>query len=187
MKTNILIFASVATLTIMGIAQVKTETPTAGTTPMKIGAYTFHYASPWNLKEPKRPMSQGGLHYGKSGEPGTVAADFYHFGGGQGGSTAANVERWMNQFAKDGLRSSKTEKLMFAETEVTLVTIDGTYLSGPPMLPPEAKKKVPGQRLLGAIIPGEGGPVFIKMTGAKDAVTAAGKAFKKLVVSAFGE
>ena len=79
-----------------------------------------------------------------------------------GGSTEANLDRWVRQFDDAG-KETKTEKTV-AGFKVTLVEVSGTYLGGgmSPIGAPEPKK---GWSLLGAIVETSGSAYFFKMTG----------------------
>lgn len=79
-----------------------------------------------------------------------------------GGTTDANVERWVRQFDDAG-KETKSEKTV-AGFKVTIVEVSGSYLGGgmSPTGAPEPKK---GWSLLGAIVETPGAPYFFKMTG----------------------
>jgi hypothetical protein len=108
----------------------------------------------------------------------------YFFGAGQGGSVDANVERWKGQFqGPDG----KTAPAKVATRKVgglTLTTIEsaGAY-SG--MRGPSAPSGslVAGYRLLGAIVEGPGGNVFVKFTGPAKTIAANQQKFESLLAS----
>lgn len=91
-----------------------------------------------------------------------------------GGSTEANIERWIGQFDDAGKdeRSQKTVRGM----KVTIVEVSGTYLGGG-MRPDEAAQKRAGWSLLGAIVEGEGTPYFFKLVGPRETVRSARAAF----------
>ncbi len=147
----------------------------------KAGDFDFVIAEGWTKKTKARAMSSGGLTYkGKEMKAG-VDADFYHFGRGQGGGVEANIKRWRGQFSGE---PKETERSKLAEGKVEFIHLEGTFLDGPPF-----GQKVPRENyaMLGAIIPSPGGDVFIKMTGSKEEVAKAVKAFKALAASPFGK
>lgn len=91
--------------------------------------------------------------------------------GGTGGGTAANITRWIGQFASDGRKVKVTQgetnagKYVFAD-------ISGTYNKsiGPPFL--RKTKATPDSQMLGVILAMEGKPYyFLKMTGPKKTVS----------------
>lgn len=110
----------------------------------------------------------------------------FHFGTGQGGDVAANVERWIAQFEQpDGSASSKaarTTKLDVDGLPVTRVEVTGTYTASMgPM--GGAKSNKENHQLLGAIVEGPEGAVFFKMTGPRETVGAARTDFDAMIKS----
>jgi hypothetical protein len=112
---------------------------------------------------------------------GEVVINF--FGPGQGGTVDANIARWKNQMqGPDG----KPALAIVAQRNVrgiSMTTIDasGAYSGmGGPMAPakPEA-----GYRLLGAIVEGPGGTVFVKFAGPAKTVAANRLKFDQLLAS----
>ncbi len=111
-------------------------------------------------------------------EGGEVAVFF--FGTGQGGSTQANVDRWIAQFKpeKGSAGPGKPIPMKVGAIAVTIVTTEGTYSSG---MPGGAMTPKPGWALRGGIAEGPQGPVFFKMVGPKKTVQAAAPAFDGLL------
>jgi hypothetical protein len=95
----------------------------------------------------------------------------YFFGAGQGGTVEANIERWKGQFTSAGKPASAIVAKR-APHGVAMTTIDvaGEYsgLGGPTV----ASKPVPGYRLLGAIVEGPDGNIFVKFTGPAKTIAA---------------
>lgn len=108
----------------------------------------------------------------------------YFFGAGQGGSVAANLERWKDQFtAPDGKPSTaKIANLTVHGLPVTTIDISGQYtgMGGPTAKTPST---VGGFRLLGAIVEGPAGNVFLKFTGPAALVLQNEAKFKQLLDS----
>jgi len=108
----------------------------------------------------------------------------YFFGAGQGGGIEANVERWKGQFRQpDGKPVDvKAGKRTIHGMTVTTVDISGDYSGmGGPMA---AQKSVQsGYRLLGAIVEGPGGNIFLKFTGPAKTISANQKKFEQLLES----
>ncbi len=100
--------------------------------------------------------------------PGDVARAecvVYFFGAGQGGSIEANLERWKGQFATADGKPAVARIATRTTRGLTITTVDttGDYSGlGGPMA---NGRPVPGYRLLGAIIEGPGGNLFVKFTG----------------------
>ena len=148
---------------------------------LKVADLTFKTPAPWKVVPTSSPMRAGTLQIPAEGAEKPLEAVFYYFGGGQGGDTKANIDRWLGQFASPP--ESKTEELDANGTKVTVVTATGTYNDGA-MFGPKTPKD--NYTLLGAIVPGSDAPVFIKLTGPKDAVAKIADAFKSLAKSPFG-
>ena len=96
-----------------------------------------------------------------------------------GGSTDANLQRWVGQFEEAGkdTRATRTVRGM----KVTTVEVSGTYLGGMMMGGGAAKK--PGWSLLGAIVETQGSSYFFKMTGPTATVKNARIAFDGMLDS----
>jgi hypothetical protein len=108
----------------------------------------------------------------------------YFFGVGQGGSVDANIGRWKGQFqGPDGttaparVATRKTGGLI-----LTTIETAGTYSGGGGPTAP-SQGGVPGYRLLGAIVEGPGGNVFVKFTGPAKTIAANQQKFDQLLAS----
>lgn len=104
----------------------------------------------------------------------------FYFGGQQGGSVDANINRWVGQFEASAppARSEREVNGM----KVTLVQVAGTFLApGGPMMQSQGKKD--NYRLLGAIVEGPQGSVFFKLTGPAKTVGACEPEFNAMVSS----
>ena len=147
---------------------------------LAVAGLNFTFPTTWTSVPPSSPMRAGTLQIAAEGSEKPLEAVFYYFGSGQGGDTKANVDRWLGQFASPP--ESKTEELDANGTKVTLVTATGTYNDGA-MFGPKTPKE--NYTLLGGIVPGNDAPVFIKLTGPKDAVAKIADAFKVMLKSPF--
>ena len=108
----------------------------------------------------------------------------YYFGPGQGGSVEANVDRWIGQFlqtdGKPSKEAAKVEKRTVHGLKVTTVDVSGAYTGmGGPRAPQGPPKH--GYRLLGAVVEGPQGSVFIKFTGPAKTVAQNHSAFEKML------
>ena len=115
---------------------------------------------------------------GKDGKSAEVV--FFHFGPGAAGGVQANVQRWMGQFKEpaDKLKAKFSDETVDG-VKVSYVTAEGTFMKGPPF--GGNKVPVPNSGLLGTIIGGKKGAVFIKTTGPKAIVKGTEKALKAMV------
>lgn len=98
----------------------------------------------------------------------------YYFGQGQGGSTAANIERWVGQMKqKDGgsaTERSKEERLEANGLKITTVDVSGTYVAE--TMPGSGTfQNQPGYRLRAAVVETPKGSYFVKLVGPEKTVT----------------
>jgi hypothetical protein len=108
----------------------------------------------------------------------------YFFGPGQGGSVEANLDRWKGQvLGPDGKPAdAKVAKRTVHGLAVTTIDTAGDYSGmGGPMT--ASKSVQSNHRLLGAIIEGPSGNVFIKFTGPAKTIAASQAAFEQLLNS----
>jgi hypothetical protein len=108
----------------------------------------------------------------------------YFFGAGQGGSVDANLERWAGQFTGAGGAPAKPQiaKRLVHGVPVTTIDVSGSYsgLGGPVA---SGVHTVAGYRLLGAIVQGPGGNIFVKFTGPAKTVGGNQQKFEQLLAS----
>jgi hypothetical protein len=119
-----------------------------------------------------------------SGDTASAECVVYFFGSGQGGTVQANLERWKGQLVTpDGKASdAKIAKRTIHGLSVTTIDASGNYTGmGGPMA---ASKSVQNNfRLLGTIVQGPGGNVFIKFTGPAKTVASNQSNFDQLLNS----
>ncbi len=147
-----------------------------------VGGIQFDGPKGWQIQNPSSPMRKAQFAIkGKDSKSAQVV--FFHFGPDGGGGVAANVKRWLNQFKEPGDQlKARTVNETVNGTKVTYVTAEGTFMKGPPF--GGNKVPVPNSGLLGAIIEGKQGSVFIKATGPKAIVKSVEKDMKALIVNA---
>lgn len=108
----------------------------------------------------------------------------YFFGENQGGSVEANIERWKGQFrgAAGKPPAAKVAKRTSRGIPITTIDVSGEYTGmGGPMA--RERTAVPGYRLLGAVVEGPRGNVFVKFTGPAKTVAANQQKFEQLLAS----
>jgi len=108
----------------------------------------------------------------------------YFFGVGQGGGVEANVDRWKGQFSGPAGKPPVAQVATQKARGLTITTVDtsGSYSGmGGPMA--GGQSAVPGYRLLGAIVQGPGGNIFVKFTGPAKTVAANKQKFDQLIAS----
>ena len=95
----------------------------------------------------------------------------YYFGPGQGGSPAANIERWLGQMKQeDG--AAKGGKMTTTETarlKMTSVDVSGTYVAETAPGSGTFHNK-PGYRLRGVVVETPNGSYFVKLVGPEKTV-----------------
>lgn len=145
-----------------------------------VSGINISYPTTWKFAEPTNNMRAGSLMIPVEGVDKPLEAVIFYFGAGQGGDAQANISRWLGQF--ESKPESKTEEIVVGGKTVTLVTATGTYMDGPMFA---AKTPKADYTLLGAIIPGNDAPVFIKLAGPKAAIATLTEEFKKVITSPF--
>ncbi len=103
----------------------------------------------------------------------------YFFGAGGAGSVQANLDRWKDQVRAPGGKPAEAQirKRTVHGLPVTTIDATGEYsgMGGP------APK--PSYRLIGAIVEGPGGNVFIKFTGPAKTVAQSQPKFDQMLAS----
>ncbi|HWB82881.1 MAG TPA: hypothetical protein VG675_01990 [Bryobacteraceae bacterium] len=119
-----------------------------------------------------------------AGDHEAVECVVYFFGAGEGGSIEANLARWKGQFRnpKGGQPEAQVRRRSVHGLPVTTIDISGLYsgMGGPMAAPAPAK---PDYRLLGAIIQGPGGNLFVKFAGPAHIIAANQQKFEQLLGS----
>jgi hypothetical protein len=135
------------------------------------------------VNEGSRPMRAATYAIAAGGQEKTECV-VYFFGKGQGGSVEANLERWKGQFhGPDGKPAeAAVRKRTLHGLPATTIDVSGEY-SGGAGPGNDGKVVKQGYRLLGAIVEGPGGNVFIKFAGPAAVVAAQGAKFEELLAS----
>ena len=134
----------------------------------------------------EKPMPMRAATYSippASGDKASGECGVYFFGAGQGGSIEANIERWKGQFKGAGGKPAAAQVSKRTSRGLTITTIDtsGEYSGlGGPM---GGAQPVAGYRLLGAIVEGPGGNIFVKFTGPARTIAANQQKFEQLLAS----
>jgi hypothetical protein len=163
-----------------------TTTPsmTQAADPVEFSVATFRFERPtdWAWVVPSSQMRKAelappGVDGGAAGE-----VTFFYFGPDQGGSVDANIDRWVGQFQAGAGGSNAMQRVeQYGPTKTTLITASGTFNSGMPGGP---TTPLTTYALLGAILEGTQGNVFVKMTGPEASVQAASAAFEAMIKEA---
>lgn len=121
-----------------------------------------------------------------NGDAEDASVVLYYFGQGQGGSTAANIERWVSQIKQaDGGSSKETAKEETFDVnglKVTTVDVAGTYVAETAPGSGSFLNK-PGFRLRGAVVETPQGSYFVKLVGPEKTVTQWNESFLSYIRS----
>ena len=143
-----------------------------------VAGYSFSSPAGWKASTPSSSMRKAQFSAPGKGQQ-SAEVVFFYFGAGGAGGVKANVDRWMGQFKNP--QNQKVESDKVGDVRVTYVRATGTFLSGRPFGPKTPKE---GYALLGAIIEGKKGAIFIKMTGPESAVKSNADKMKAMVEGA---
>jgi len=138
----------------------------------------------WKTEE-ARPMRAATYTVAPAaGDAASAECVVYFFGAGQGGTVEANLDRWKRQIRGPGGKpaNAKIAKRTIHGLPVTTLDVAGDYTGmGGPMAASTTVQN--NYRLLGAIIEGPGGNVFIKFTGPAKTIAASQAQFEQLLNS----
>ena len=138
----------------------------------------------WKTEE-ARPMRAATYTISAAaGDSASAECMVYFFGAGQGGSVEANLDRWKGQMVAPGGKpaDAKIAKRRIHGLAVTTIDASGDYTGmGGPMA--ASKSLQNNYRLLGAIVEGPGGNVFIKFTGPAKTIAANQAEFEQFLNS----
>ncbi len=140
---------------------------------VSVTGYGFSPPDGWKSSPPSSSMRKAQF------TAGDAAVVFFYFCPGGGGGVQANVDRWMKQF--QDAKNQKVENKNVGGVKVIYARATGTFMTGRPFGPKTPKK---GYALLGAIIEGKQGAIFVKMTGPEASVQANADKMKSMVEGA---
>jgi hypothetical protein len=109
----------------------------------------------------------------------------YYFGQGQGGSAAANIERWVGQMKQaDGAAANKAKEEQFEVNGLKVATVDvaGTYVAETAPGSGTFHNKA-GHRLRAAVVETPKGSYFVKLVGPEKTVTQWNESFMSYIRS----
>jgi hypothetical protein len=159
------------------------------TTLLAESAAGLHWTAPagWTAGPPQMMRAATYAVAPARGDAAGAECALYFFGAGQGGSVEANIARWTSQFTGPDGKPAKAaiSTPTFHAVRMTTIDVAGDYTGmGGPLA--AASKAVPDYRLLGAVVEGPGGNVFVKFTGPANTV-AANKAKFDLLLASFAK
>ncbi len=139
--------------------------------------FRFDLPTAWRREQPSSGMrlAQAVVPGSAPGEAGPGELAVFHFGAGQGGGVESNFERWLGQVEQAKGGKPERGELAAAGFKITWIDARGTLL--PSTMGSGPSTPQPGFRLLGAVVEGEGGPWFFKLTGPESTLESERAAF----------
>src|SRR5262245_13745736 len=136
----------------------------------------------WKEEQPTNTMRYAQFKVPKvEGDPADVELILFKLGG----TAQQNVDRWKGQFIPpEGKKIddvAKVTEFKVSGHAVTMLDISGTYLDGPPMLPPERKTKRPNYRMLAVQFEGPENSYQILMRGPAKTIEKNAKGFEEWI------
>jgi hypothetical protein len=169
-------FAALLALGLLGALTLRADDPAT----FPVGSLTFKRPTNWAWVPVNSPMRKAQLKVPGAKADESAEITFFHFGPDSGGGVEANAQRWVNQFHGNE-NAAKIETQDIGGAKVTVVSTEGTYMSGMPGGPVTA---LDNYALLGAIIEQPDGNVFVKMTGPAALVKSFHKKFLDFIATA---
>jgi hypothetical protein len=167
--TTILLLLFVAVISLPALSR-NTQQPAALRYKVPAGWIEEERASSMRVAQYKLPRTEGDTE--------DALLVLYYFGQGQGGTTAANIERWASQMHQaDGTKAKRTEESFTANgLKVTAVDAGGTYVAETAPGSGTFHNK-PGYRLRAAVVETPNGSYFVKLVGPEKTVAHWNEAF----------
>lgn len=168
--------------TILGCSQPAErpgEPDTAQGASLDVGAAQFDLPEGWTARQPSSSMRLAEAEI--PGEAGPAILTVFFFGPGGGGEVEANIQRWIGQVELDP--GSEAVRDTFSIDGYTVHTVTAAGTLKPSTMGTGPSEPVPDSMLLGAVVEGEGGPWFFKITGPASTVIPAGPAFDRMLRS----
>jgi len=139
----------------------------------------FEIPAGWQSETPSSSMRLAQLVAPGSLGPGQMAV--FYFGAGGGGGVEDNLQRWVGQMDVAAGTTPERGTFPVGPFNVSWIAVDGT-LKGGTMGGPS--QDTPGSTLLGAVVEGEQGPYFFKLTGPSKTIAEQREAFLQMLRSA---
>ena len=138
---------------------------------------TFSLPEAWKEETPSSSMRMAQASIPGPGGDGQLTVFFFGVGGG--GGVEANLQRWAGQVQANEGEEPFRDTFDAGPLKVHYMEIGGTIL--PSRMGTGPTTAQPGQRLMGAVVGGPGGPWFFKATGPEATMDSQREAFKKML------
>jgi len=155
------------TVAVAPVSHFKVTEATLAGSSYTVAGLTFQAPSDWIDLGPSG-MRKAQYAFGPiEGETDSSTLAVFYFGQAQGGTTQANIDRWIGQIAQPDGTDSK-QKAVASEHEIKgmkvhVVELSGTLLPG--RMGMGNSEELPGYRLTGVVVDGPEGSLFFKITG----------------------
>src|SRR5215204_1521813 len=151
------------------------------------GSLKFTVPAGWVEEERTSSMRVAQYRLPKApGDTEDASLVLYYFGQGQGGSTAANIDRWISQMKQPdsaaAKEAAKEEQIEANGLKVATVDVSGTYVAETAPGNGELHNK-PGYRLRAAVVETPKGSYFVKLVGPEKTVTQWNESFMSYIRS----
>ncbi len=129
----------------------------------------------WSKSEPTSSMRVAQIAIAPVKGDAAAEIAIFHFPG-SGGSAAANIERWQNQYTgpkgQPGSEVARTDTAMVNLLTVITTDVSGTQLAQGAMMGSAATKDLPNYRMIASVIETPSGNWFIKAVGPQKTIAA---------------
>lgn len=189
MKTLILLISTALICT--ACSKNSVATAPGNKTSQTNGELRYRAPEGWQEEKPNSNMRVAQYKLPKAeGDSADAELVVYYFGQGQGGSTQANIDRWLNQMQQaDGTPSkekAKIENITVNGMPVTTVDVMGKYNGGmasPGATPSATPADMSDYRMRAAIVETPKGSYFVKLTGPQKTVSRWDQAYTDYIKS----
>ena len=153
-----------------------------------LGPFTLEVPSGWIEQTPNSRMRKAQFRLPRAnGDNDDGELTVFYFGRGQGGSTDANISRWIGQVSQPDGSSSRDKATIrtgkVSDFRMTQVDVSGTLkASSMPGLRQQSER--PSYRLLGAVLESPQGPWFFKLIGPEKTIARWSESFRQFIESA---
>ncbi|HEY0591388.1 MAG TPA: hypothetical protein VGF40_06455 [Thermoanaerobaculia bacterium] len=143
----------------------------------KVVGIDYDLPSGWNRVPPGSSMRVDQATI--PGPAGSADMVLFFFGAGSGGGVQANLDRWVAQM--DAKAPPKQESFESNGLKITWLDVSGTLKPSSMGMGPQTDQ--PNSRMFAAVLEGEGGPWFFKVTGPEETLAGQRDAFVTLLRS----
>lgn len=150
-------------------AAASSTAPAPGGTAQSAAGLNFELPAGWQAEVPSSSMRIAQATIPGTDGPGQLSVFF--FGTGGGGGVDANLQRWISQMdLAEGSAPPEAQILEREGLKITMIDLSGTLKASRIGTFPQTD--MPGYRMMGAVVEGEGGPWFFRAVGPEGTLAA---------------